>query len=126
MPVTQYDVGVRLHDMGLITNGGGYTFQDGITAAAGGGQAAAVPLTKALNRITTVATAADSVALPPAVGGQDVSISNTTTTSATVFGALGHTDTINGTAGATGVALAGGKTGRYTSFVGAWQLQLSA
>ena len=38
---------------------------DNIVAHAGGGQANATPLTALMNRVTTVATAADSVALPP-------------------------------------------------------------
>lgn len=53
-----------------------FSLTDAITAAAGGGQANAVTLTSAVNRVTVVATANDSVKLPPcrtgpvsAVGG---------------------------------------------------------
>ena len=49
--------------------------QNGITATPGGTRAAAIPLTAAFNRIAVCATAADSVALPPAVGGQEVTSS---------------------------------------------------
>ena len=84
----------------------------GITAYAGGGQTDATPLTALVNVLGTVGTAADSVKLPaPTKVGQVVYISNTTATSATVYGA--GTDTINGVATATGVALAAGKTGMY-------------
>lgn len=41
-----------------------YSTTDTITAAAGGGQANAVLLNSAVNRVTVVATAADSVRLP--------------------------------------------------------------
>lgn len=41
-----------------------FSITDTITAAAGGGQANAVVLTSAVNRVTTVATIADSVKLP--------------------------------------------------------------
>lgn len=41
-----------------------FSITDTITAFAGGGQASAVVLTSAVNRVTTVASAADSVKLP--------------------------------------------------------------
>lgn len=46
-----------------------FSITDTITAAAGGGQANAVVLTSAVNRVTTVATIADSVKLPPCQTG---------------------------------------------------------
>ena len=42
-----------------------FSITDSITAFAGGGQGSAVVLTSAVNRVTTVATIADSVKLPP-------------------------------------------------------------
>jgi hypothetical protein len=47
-----------------------------ITAHAGGGQGSAVALTTGFNRVTTVATAADSVKLPSAVAGREVVVTN--------------------------------------------------
>lgn len=73
-----------------------------ITAAAGGGQANATPLTKQLNRVAIVATPGDSVLLPAAVAGMTISIVNDAANPMQVIGA--GTDTINGVAAATGVA----------------------
>jgi hypothetical protein len=74
----------------------------GITAFAGGGQTNAVLLTAQYNRIDTVATAADSVKLPPPTYiGQEVEVmNNAAANSMQVFGS--GTDTINGVATATG------------------------
>lgn len=101
------------------------SIQTGITATAGGGQANAYQLTTDMARISTVATAADSVRLPPALAGATVCVKNGGANSAQVFGY--GTDTINGVATATGVALAAGKVGIYACFAdGNWELHLSA
>jgi hypothetical protein len=127
MAVTQYGVGVGLQDMGLITNGGGFTYLNNITAHAGGLQPSAVPLTAAMNRVTTVGSAGDSVCLPSAVGGQAITVINASATSMNVFSSNSSTaDTINGTAGTTAYAIAGGKTADFMSFPGAWHALLSA
>ena len=126
MPATQYSPGPALQDMSLMCGGGGYTFADTLTAAAGGGQANALPLTKALNRITTVATTADSVALPQAFGGQCISVVNSGANAMQIFAAMGSSDTINGTAGSTGISLAANKAIEFKSFVGRWFGVLSA
>jgi hypothetical protein len=76
--------------------------QDTITAHAGGGQASAFPLSAEVNRLTTVATAGDSVALPPALPGLTIMIINHGANSAQVFGT--STDTIDDVATATGVS----------------------
>lgn len=102
----------------------------GITAHAGGGQGSATALTGAINRVDTVATAADSVALPaPTFVGQHVTvINNAAANSMQVFGS--GTDTINGVATGTGVAQAAGKTAVYvavtTGTAAAWFRLLSA
>lgn len=97
----------------------------GITAFAGGGKANATQLTADINKVTTVATAADSVLLPPALAGATVFVKNGGANSAQVFGQ--GTDTINGVATGTGVALAAGKSGIYVCVVdGDWELHLSA
>lgn len=122
-----YDRGPQLFDPGLITGGGGMSFQDGITARAGGTRAAAVPLTACINRISVCATAADSVALPPAVGGQQMAVINGGAASAQVFAAPGTSDTINGVAAATGIALAAAGKAQFVSPApGAWFSILSA
>ena len=127
MPVTQYSAGPQLFDPGLITGGGGYTYAAGLTATAGGGRANALPLTAGINRVSTVATAADSVALPPAYGGQVVIVVNAAATNAMqVFAAVGTSDTINGVAAATGISLAAGKADSFVSVPGAWYGNLSA
>jgi hypothetical protein len=104
---TAYDRGPQMFDPALFSSGGGYTTQTGIVARAGGGRPLATPLTACINLITVCATLADSVALPPAVGGQMVFVINGGAFNAQVFAAVGTSDTINGIAGATGVVLAG-------------------
>lgn len=47
-----------------------------LTALAGGGQAGATPLSGLINRVTTVATAADSVLLPVAKAGNILWVKN--------------------------------------------------
>jgi hypothetical protein len=78
------------------------SFQDNITAFAGGGQAGATPITTEVARVTTVATAGDSVMLPPAVQGLALMVINHGTKAMQVFGT--GTDTIDDQAAATGVA----------------------
>jgi len=121
-----YDLGPGLHDMTSIINGNGFTGMS-VTAHAGGTRAAATPLTSACNLIAVCATTADSVTLPPAMGGQVMWVSNGGAASAQVYAANGTTDTINGVAAATGVALAAGKSQVFMSPIkGAWFGVLSA
>ncbi len=102
------------------------SYTDGVTAHAGGGRASAVPITTMITRVTIVASAADSVVLPPAAPGLDLTIINAAATNAMqVF--AGGSDTIDGTAGATGVSQAAGKTVQYISTAaGAWHRLISA
>jgi len=91
----------------------------GLTAHAGGTQAAALALTAGVNYITTCATAGDSVRLPTSVAGLTVEVINAGAASCQVYGA--GTDTINNVATATGVPVAAGKTGYYRCAVaGKW------
>lgn len=76
---------------------------DNITATPSGTQSNSLLLTTPLNRITTAA-AGSGVLLPPAIRGMEVVIDNNGANAVQVFAS--GTDTINGTAGATGVALA--------------------
>ncbi len=88
----------------LATGGLFYeSVQDSIVARAGGGQALATPLSNEVNRITTVATAGDSVALPAAVAGLTVIVINHGANDVQVYGNAAALDTINDIATATGV-----------------------
>mgnify|MGYP006921458617 CR=1 FL=1 len=106
-----------------------WSTETGITAAAGGTQAAARKLTEANNVVGTVASAADSVRLPPAQVGRRVLVRNSGANSMQVFG--DGSDTINAAATATGVAQAASTSALYwcasvTGGVGAWFRILSA
>ena len=75
---------------------------DNLTAFAGGGQAGATLITSEVARITTVATAGDSVALPPANPGLTIAVTNHGAKAMQVYGS--GTDTINDVAYGTGVS----------------------
>jgi hypothetical protein len=127
MPVTQYERGHALQSMGLITQGWGFTYADNLIALAGGGQTGATAITAGVNRVVTVGTAADSVMLPVAYGGQRVVIINGHASNAVqIFANSAGTDTINGTAGSTGISLAAGKTIELCSLPARWFGNLSA
>lgn len=79
-----------------------YSVQANITAHAGGLPASAVPLTAQNCFISTVATAGDSVRLPPAQAGMEITVINQTATAPNVF--ANGTDTINASFGASGGA----------------------
>jgi len=83
---------------------------DGLTAGAGGTQAKALQLGAAVNTVSTVASANDSVKLPKGIPGLEVWIQNAGGgNSIQVF--VYNTGTINNTDGAaTGVALAASLT----------------
>lgn len=122
-----YPSGPSLIDMSTIANGGGHSYAGALTAKAGGTRPPATKLTAGINRITTCATAADSVALPPATGGQLIIVSNAGAAAAQVFADNNTSDTINGVAAATGVSLAAGKTASFSSpSAGVWVWVLSA
>lgn len=95
-----------LNPTGNVTMGAGAFLVEaaasGITAAAGGGQANATLLTQQTNRVTTVATAGDSVRLPAAVPGLELTVINRGANDMQVFGS--GTDTVDGQAAATGVS----------------------
>jgi hypothetical protein len=101
------------------------SLENNITATAGGTKAAAYVLTKSMSRISTCATAADSVLLPAALYGASCFVANDGAASAQVFGQ--GTDTIDGVATATGVAIANGKRRMFVCFAdGAWTSLLGA
>lgn len=101
------------------------TALNGITAHAGGGQGSATPLPAAINRLTTVATAGDSVVLPAAAPGLQVMVVNSTATSANVFPASG--DAINALSANAAFALATTKAATfYCTNAGQWHSILTA
>lgn len=87
------------------------TTRTGITAHAGGGQANAVLLTAAFNRVTTVATGGDSVRLPPAVPGATCVVFNRGAQSMNVFPATGQS--INALSPNSALAVAAGAGARF-------------
>lgn len=90
-----------------------FTATTGLTALAGGGATGATQLQPGLNNVTVVATNDDSVILPVAKAGTLVLVVNSDSTQNIKVHAVGS-DTINGTAGATGVAQSAGITALYT------------
>lgn len=91
-----------------------------VTARAGGGKDNATPITSANARITTVATAADSVLIPSPRSGDVMFLRNDDAADAAQVFAAG-TATINGAATGTGVSLAAQKVALLQCFVdGAW------
>lgn len=92
----------------------------GITASATSNQAGATPLTRTINRITTVASAGDSVRLPAALPGAMILVKNTTATSMDVFPATG--ENINALADNAAFAV-GATTSRmfFCALAGTWE-----
>lgn len=79
-----------------------------ITALAGGALSASTPvLTLGSNEVTTVASSGDSVVLPKAVPGSVIFLVNAGANALQLF--ANGSDTINGTAGATGISVANAK-----------------
>jgi hypothetical protein len=101
--------------------------QDGLVALAGGGAAGATQLTLGLNYVKTTVTANDSALLPASIIGGSVKVKNGGASNLTIYAypvsslQSGVLDTINGTAGATGVTVAPGATAEFNcSAAGAW------
>ncbi len=94
-------------------------FQDNITATASGTQATAFQLTTQTSRITTVATAADSVMLPPSLPGMELMVINHGANAMQVYG--NGVDTIDDVATATGVSQMANSLVIYTCVTsGSW------
>lgn len=106
--------------------------QDNIVAHAGGGQAGGTPLTAMINRVTVVATIADSVTLMPALMAQpncglQILVVNAAANSLNIFPAPG--DNINALGANAAYALAGAATKAVTfncTGNGQWHTILSA
>lgn len=114
--------GFATRDGQVLDNQFGYpttASENSITATPTGTQANSYPITAPISRITSVGSAADGVLLRPAVAGKTMVIINSGGASATVFAS--GTDTINGTAGSTGVAQANNAvTIYYCPVQGSW------
>ena len=99
-----------------------------VTAHAGGGQASGVLVNTIMTRVTTVATAGDSLLLPPSTnlaGCQLVITNAAATNSMNVFPATG--EIINAQAANAAFAVAAGKTAEFYCFAaGQWHVLLSA
>lgn len=127
-PTYQAKVHMDQGAQNLVVEVGGsilYSVTDGLTAHAGGGQANATPLPAELNRVTTVATAGDSVELPTSVGGLSITVINAAANSMNVFPAVG--DQINSLGANAAFAVAAGKSVEFNCVTsGQWHSILSA
>jgi len=103
--------------------------ETGITAHAGGTQAAALALsaTASVHNVTVVGSAADSVKLPLATGSGNIHwVKNSAAANSLQLYGSG-TDTIDAVATATGVAIAAGKSRMVVDIAaGLWQSLLGA
>lgn len=96
-----------------LAGGQNFAYQSGVTAKAGGTQAACVALTPGiyLYQVDTVASSGDSVCLPFAVAGTNLQIANAGANSMNIFAQAGtnsltaSTDTINAASNGTAYAL---------------------
>ena len=108
----RFQSGFRLEDgnaLNAALAGPQWETNYGITALAGGALSSSTPvLSLGANVVSTVATAGDSVVLPSAVAGSVVYMLNADSADAVKVYAK-SLDTINGTAGATGVSYAAAK-----------------
>lgn len=109
-------------DVGLL----GMSTENAITAFAGGGQASAYQLTAGISRVTTVATAADSVKLHKAKAGLVVIVINAAAAnSMNVFPSSG--DAVNALAADAAFAIAANKHVMFACAVdGIWNTNLTA
>lgn len=114
------DVGSKKIQMDMMA------VQDNITAFAGGGQGSAVLITAMFARITTVGTAADSVKLPIAQPGMELTVVNAAAAnSMNIFPATG--EIINALSANTAIACAANKVMKFiASGRGQWHSILTA
>lgn len=111
--VTETRAAIRTLIAGVVGSGGSGEVVTGITARAGGGQASATALSYGYNEITVVATALDSVKLPAALVGAQVTVLNDGANIANIYGQTGAT--INDGAANSPVPIAPGVTLVFTA-----------
>lgn len=99
---------------------------NGLTAFAGGGQASALQLNYRKSRVTNVATAADSVKLPKAEPGMEMTVVNAAAANAmNVFPATG--ESINALSANTALSIAANKAVTFHCVnAGTWHSVLTA
>jgi hypothetical protein len=125
-----FDAGSTLDTSGVNAASSAVSGANNITAFASGGQASATQLTAVVNRVVTVATAADSVKLPATTNvaaGQciEITVTNAAANSLNVFPATG--DAINALGANAAFAVAAGKTATFFCVnAGVWHSLLSA
>ena len=117
--------GFRLEDgqaLDLALGYPNYSTEDSITASTTHTQAGAYQLTAQVSRVATVASTGDAVGLPTAAVGKQLTVINAGANAMQVYGnAVTTTDTINGTAGATGISQPAGSEYTYDCTTsGAW------
>jgi hypothetical protein len=99
-------------------------YTNNVTAHAGGGQLLAVRITTSVVNVTNVTTANDSIQLPPAVAGLQITVLNSGANTVAVWVANGSTDQVSG---ASVVGLTAGSTGIITCYKsapgGIWNLK---
>jgi hypothetical protein len=121
VPATNNNVSTLLN-AGFIVSSDLEPVTDSLVALAGGGQTGATQLAIGVNRVATVVTAADSVALPVAASGIACVVINDAANAMQVFGR--GTDTVNGIAAATGISQPGKSVQTYVCVTsGAWVVQ---
>lgn len=115
-----FQSGFRLFSGEQLNAGSQNSYEDGITAKAGGVQANAYLLTGNFNRISVCANNGDSVKLPPSSPGEEIVVINDGAATAQVYGF--GTDTIDGVATATGVTVSNAKRAIFWCVTaGKWQ-----
>lgn len=111
-------------------NGGNIALavENAITAHSGGTQAAAYQLTAQLSRVTTVAVAADSVALPVALAGMKLTVINAAAANAmNLYANNNSVDVINALSQGTAISVVANKTIEcYCAVNGTWNTVLTA
>ena len=124
-------VGTTLGVTGGFTSGAKVALnciETALTAHSGGGQPGlALSTTKSVHNVATVAAGNDSLTLPVSAGNGSLHIvmNSAAANSLQVFGTT--TDTINGVASGTGVAVAAGKSAIFVDYAaGTWFMLLSA
>lgn len=112
-----------------LAGGLNFTFQNGITAHAGGTQAACLSLTPGsyLYEIDTVASGNDSICLPFAAPGFNISIRNAGAQTLGIYGQSANNpvtaaaDTINGTAGSSNYSMIANNSAEcFVAKAGSW------
>jgi hypothetical protein len=114
---------------GNIAMTAGYLQQsaaNALTAHVGGGQGSALALARQINRVTTVASAGDSVLLPAAIAGRVVTVINAAAANAMdCFPASG--EIINALSANTALSIVANKTVTfYCAVAGTWNSQVTA